>query len=693
MQAYGPIDSDQEKYSLLDRKIETDGTVAHCREHGIGILAYSPLANGLLTGKIRPDRQYGPGDLRKANPRFMPAKRRAGQRHVGEARAPGRRAPGERRPVGHRLDAYRSRALPACSAAPATRPRRRKTPPPARSPCSPKKSISSKRQSTAENNPRSYRGHSRKPEAGRPPDAVGGLFASLLAPRLPGLWSLLSHPIPLSILDGPSCRRSWRRPLYRRRARPRNRQPSKDQREIMLKVILPDGSVLEFSRHVRPIDIAAQIGPRLAKATLAAEVDGQLRRGRRPPARRRADSPAAADGQGPGGPGHLAAFVRPRDGPGGDAAVRGRATGLRPDGGQRFLLRFSDGARPFGGGFSADRGRDGADRRGKRALRAGGNGTRRGPAVLPGPGPVAQGGTPRRGPGRGSHRVALSPGRVRRSVPRAARARRRGHRGLQTALRRRRLLEGRRPAAAVAAALRHRLVHQAGPRRLSAAGRRGQAARSSRAGKATGAVPDRSGRRLRAGAVAAQGGGRPPATGELPLRRAAAARLPAGLHAGHRQRPLVRDFRPFSLLQGQPVPAHRVGRGRALLAAADELPASRHDLQVEAAELPRAAAAAGRVRHGAPLRAVGRTERHDPGPRLHAGRRPHFLHRRPGGRRIPRLPGNDPLRAADAGAGRLSRAAGLFRPGQRQVRGQPRRRGSGRKRPWSRSAATWTCPT
>ena len=44
----------------------------------------------------------------------------------------------------------------------------------------------------------------------------------------------------------------------------------------MLKVILPDGKTLEFSRHVRPIDVAAEIGPRLAKATLAAEVDGRL---------------------------------------------------------------------------------------------------------------------------------------------------------------------------------------------------------------------------------------------------------------------------------------------------------------------------------------------------------------------------------------------------------------------------------
>lgn len=41
----------------------------------------------------------------------------------------------------------------------------------------------------------------------------------------------------------------------------------------MLKVVLPDGSVKEYSRRVRPIDIATEIGPRLAKATLAAVVD------------------------------------------------------------------------------------------------------------------------------------------------------------------------------------------------------------------------------------------------------------------------------------------------------------------------------------------------------------------------------------------------------------------------------------
>ena len=44
----------------------------------------------------------------------------------------------------------------------------------------------------------------------------------------------------------------------------------------MLKVTLPDGSQREYSRRVRPIDVAAEIGPRLEKATLAAEVDGKV---------------------------------------------------------------------------------------------------------------------------------------------------------------------------------------------------------------------------------------------------------------------------------------------------------------------------------------------------------------------------------------------------------------------------------
>jgi len=44
----------------------------------------------------------------------------------------------------------------------------------------------------------------------------------------------------------------------------------------MLKVVLPDGKVREYSRPVRPTDVASDIGPRLAEATVAAVVDGQI---------------------------------------------------------------------------------------------------------------------------------------------------------------------------------------------------------------------------------------------------------------------------------------------------------------------------------------------------------------------------------------------------------------------------------
>lgn len=65
----GQLDSDQEKYSMLDREIESDQLV-YCREHEIAVLAYSPLAQGLLTGKMDPSRKFPKGDLRSDNERF-----------------------------------------------------------------------------------------------------------------------------------------------------------------------------------------------------------------------------------------------------------------------------------------------------------------------------------------------------------------------------------------------------------------------------------------------------------------------------------------------------------------------------------------------------------------------------------------------------------------------------------------------
>lgn len=46
-----PLASNQVHYSLLNRTIEKDGTLARCKELGIRLIAYSPIEMGLLSGK------------------------------------------------------------------------------------------------------------------------------------------------------------------------------------------------------------------------------------------------------------------------------------------------------------------------------------------------------------------------------------------------------------------------------------------------------------------------------------------------------------------------------------------------------------------------------------------------------------------------------------------------------------------
>ena len=50
----------------------------------------------------------------------------------------------------------------------------------------------------------------------------------------------------------------------------------------MFSIKLPDGSVRAVERGATPADVAAAIGPGLAKAALAARVNGELRDLRRP---------------------------------------------------------------------------------------------------------------------------------------------------------------------------------------------------------------------------------------------------------------------------------------------------------------------------------------------------------------------------------------------------------------------------
>ena len=71
-----PLASNQMKYNLLDRSIEKNGVIEAARELGITIIAYSPLAQGILTGRFHED----PASVKsRPGPRkWTPAFRRSG---------------------------------------------------------------------------------------------------------------------------------------------------------------------------------------------------------------------------------------------------------------------------------------------------------------------------------------------------------------------------------------------------------------------------------------------------------------------------------------------------------------------------------------------------------------------------------------------------------------------------------------
>jgi aryl-alcohol dehydrogenase-like predicted oxidoreductase len=70
--AVHPITAVQSEYSLWTRDPE-DQVLATLRELGIGLVAYSPLGRGFLTGKIRSLDDLPEDDWRRTNPRFQEA--------------------------------------------------------------------------------------------------------------------------------------------------------------------------------------------------------------------------------------------------------------------------------------------------------------------------------------------------------------------------------------------------------------------------------------------------------------------------------------------------------------------------------------------------------------------------------------------------------------------------------------------
>ncbi|GAA2005143.1 aryl-alcohol dehydrogenase-like predicted oxidoreductase [Nakamurella flavida] len=67
--AVHPVAALQTEYSLWTRHVE-DEILPLLRELGIGLVPYSPLGHGLLTGRIRTVDDFADDDWRKTNPRF-----------------------------------------------------------------------------------------------------------------------------------------------------------------------------------------------------------------------------------------------------------------------------------------------------------------------------------------------------------------------------------------------------------------------------------------------------------------------------------------------------------------------------------------------------------------------------------------------------------------------------------------------
>ena len=98
-QSIAPVTSLQPPYSLVNRAVEEE-ILPYCRREGIGVIVYSPMASGLLTGAMTRERaaRLPKDDWRKGNPNFTEPKLSEHLALVERLRAVGKRygrSPGE----------------------------------------------------------------------------------------------------------------------------------------------------------------------------------------------------------------------------------------------------------------------------------------------------------------------------------------------------------------------------------------------------------------------------------------------------------------------------------------------------------------------------------------------------------------------------------------------------------------------
>lgn len=71
---YGPVHCDQPEYSMLTRQADAD-VRPYCAQSGVGLIVYSPMHQGMLTGKVTMERTFPEGDQRNWKPWFKPENR------------------------------------------------------------------------------------------------------------------------------------------------------------------------------------------------------------------------------------------------------------------------------------------------------------------------------------------------------------------------------------------------------------------------------------------------------------------------------------------------------------------------------------------------------------------------------------------------------------------------------------------
>jgi aryl-alcohol dehydrogenase-like predicted oxidoreductase len=94
-----PVTSDQPPYSMLRRKIEAS-VLPYCEQHNVGLIVYSPMLSGMLTGGMTKERAENlpADDWRRKNPEFREPKLSQNLELVERLRAVGARygrTPGE----------------------------------------------------------------------------------------------------------------------------------------------------------------------------------------------------------------------------------------------------------------------------------------------------------------------------------------------------------------------------------------------------------------------------------------------------------------------------------------------------------------------------------------------------------------------------------------------------------------------